>query len=86
MMNFRELIDDVRRRGRAAHLRPVPVAVIAKRCGISVPYLYNLIWGTRKAPEWTVARIAKGLRVDAARVQRALDKAVEGAPSAKRSG
>lgn len=73
-MNFRALVDDARRRGRAAHLRPRTMSWAARQCGISTAHLYNLINGAKVAPEWTAHRIARGLDVPFAVVQRALEQ------------
>lgn len=71
---FRDLVDDARREGRAEHLRPRHVATIAARCDLSRAHLYNLMRGTKRAPPWTVARIARGLGLTTAAVQSAMDR------------
>lgn len=73
-MNFRELVDRERRRGRAAHLPPRTIRWAARRCGVSVAHLYNLMGGRKEAPDWRVASIARGLKLTPLAVQRALNK------------
>ena len=73
-MNFRDLIDECRRRGRPPHRAPRTMLWAARACGISRGHLYNLIDGRKTAPEWTVHRIAKGLKVDPEVVAAALAK------------
>lgn len=73
-VTFRDLVDEARTSGRAAHLRPRPISWAAKRCGVSVAHLYNLFNGAKIAPSWTVALIAKGLAVEVSVVQQALDR------------
>ena len=71
-MNFRDLVDAARRRGVAKSRRPRTMHWVAGRCELSMSHLYNLINGVKGAPEWTVARIAKGLRFPYADVEKAL--------------
>lgn len=72
-MNFRELVDEAAAYADPAR-RPRPMAEMAKRCGVSRPHLYNLFDGRKAAPKWTVAKIARGLGLEVAVVQRALDR------------
>ena len=72
-MNFRELVDEARAYADPAR-KPRTMSAIAKRCGISRPHIYNLFYGTKTAPEWTVHKIARGLGLEPGVVQRALDR------------
>lgn len=72
-LNFRELIDAARFKGRADHLPPRTMAQIAKRCGMSRQHLYNICEGRKSPPVWTVNRIAKALALDPKTVQKAID-------------
>lgn len=72
-LNFRELIDEVRYRGRSDCTPPRPMSQIAKRCGMSRQHLYNICEGRKYPPSWTVNRIAKALGFDPAVVQKAID-------------
>ena len=71
-MNFRQLIDAARCKGRADHLRPRTMMWVARVTDVSRPQIYNLINGSQTAPRWTVAKIARGLCVPAKKVEAAL--------------
>lgn len=72
-MNFRDLVE--REAGyKDPTRRPRPMTVMAERCGVSRPHLYNLFNGLKTAPPWTVARIAKGLGSTAEVVEKALNR------------
>lgn len=72
--NFRELIEQVRRRGRQAHEPPVPMIEVAEQCELSCVHLYNLIAGRRPAPDWRAAAIARALGLTIKRVREALEQ------------
>lgn len=72
-MNFRELIDR-EARYKDSTRKPRSMAVMAKRCGFSRQHLYKLFDGTKTAPEWTVARIARRLGLKVNVVQSAIDR------------
>ncbi len=71
MKTFRDLIDVERRRGRAAHLPPRPMAQIANRLGMTRAHLYNLMVGHRTPPSHTIARIALRLDLKVSTVEKA---------------
>ena len=71
-MNFRQLIDKARRKGIADHRPPRTMDWLARQTGVSRPQLYNLIDGKQTAATWTVAKIAKGLKISPATVENAL--------------
>ena len=73
-MDFRDLIDSVRAKGRKSGSPPVTYGVIAKRCGMSRQHLYHLMLGARNASPWMMERIAKGLGVAVTQVKSALAK------------
>ena len=49
-MNFRQLIDAARCKGRADHLRPRTMMWVARVTDVSRPQIYNLINGSQTAP------------------------------------
>jgi DNA-binding phage protein len=53
------------------------MAQIAKRCGLSRQHLYNLMRGNKAPPEWTVHKIARGLRLPVDVVAKAFAKTAE---------
>jgi hypothetical protein len=61
-MNFKELLTEVRFNGRKVGSPPLSMAEIAARCCVSRPHLYNLMAGTMVASEWTIEKIAAGLK------------------------
>lgn len=72
-MNFRELVEREARFKDPAR-RPRSFKDMAQRCGLSRAHLYNLFSGVKTPPTWTVAQIAKGLGVDAATVEKSLQR------------
>lgn len=72
-MNFRELVEREAAYKDPAR-KPRSYKSMAERCGISRAHLYNLFAGVKAAPPWTVAQIAKGLAVDVATVEKALQR------------
>lgn len=72
-MNFRELVEREAAYKDPAR-KPRSMAAMAERCGIHRSHLYNLFAGMKTPPAWTVAQIAKGLSVDAATVEKALQR------------
>lgn len=72
-MNFRELIEREAAYKDPAR-KPRTLKAMAARCGIGRAHLYSLFAGTKTAPPWTVEKIAKGLGVDAATVEKALQR------------
>lgn len=75
---FRELVDRCRAYADPCR-RPRSMAVMAERCGLSRPHLYNLMLGNRTAPSHTRHKIAQGLGVTFAEVSAALDATELGA-------
>ncbi len=73
-MNFRQLVDAACRKGIPNHLPPRTMLDIAQACDVSVPTLYNLFNGVKVPHDWTVAKIALGLRLDEAVVLRAIER------------
>lgn len=72
-MNFRELVERQAAYKDPAR-KPRTLKAMAERCGIGRAHLYNLFAGTKTPPAWTVAQIAKGLDVDTATVEKALQR------------
>jgi predicted DNA-binding transcriptional regulator AlpA len=72
-MNFRDIIDEYRSRGRV-YARPLSMGIVAKRFGISRSHLYYLIAGQRGATDWTVRRIARATKYSVAFVRAAITK------------
>ncbi len=72
-VTFRELIDTARSRGRAQHVRPRSMAWVAESCDLSLAHIYNLIHGRKGAPTWTIAKIARGLKVSRRSVAAAVE-------------
>lgn len=70
-MNFLELVEDVRHRGKG-NRRPVLIGAICKRCQISREHLWNLTRGHKRASRWMVGKLARGLRVNVEVVEAAL--------------
>ena len=75
VLTFRQLVDRVARDGITGDARPVPVAVLARDCGVSRPHFYNAIRGDRGISHLTVVQIAMGLQKHAAWVDVEIVKA-----------
>lgn len=61
-MDFQTLINEVREAGRKPGTPPVTITEIAKRCGVSRPHLYHLMSGQMDPADWTIEKIAAGLK------------------------
>jgi hypothetical protein len=70
-MNFRQLIDQQARYNDKA-LKPRSIGAMAEKCGVSRAHLYNYFTGAKRAPEWTVEKMARGLELPAKTVEDAL--------------
>ena len=75
-MNFRQLVDEWRSKGRR-YDPPRTMAEVSEATDVSVPHLYALFAGEKVAQECTVNKIARGLGVSSAKVQAALDLTLE---------
>lgn len=78
-MNFRALVEAWRRAGREAHERPRSFAEAAAAFGLSRQHLYALMAGTKRAPDWTTARVAKALGQPVGDVEQALQRSRDAA-------
>lgn len=78
-LTFRDLVEAACLDGRTKSEiklegRPRTMAWAAKKCGVSRQHLYSLFAGEKAAPLWTVHKIARGLGLPPAKVQKALDR------------
>ncbi len=73
-MNFRQLIDKARAKGRLATDTPLTMSWVAWATGISRAQIYNYIDGVQTAPAWSVAKIALGLGLTKKVVESALEQ------------
>lgn len=70
--SFEELVDRSRERKRKEGQPAETVQSLAERCGVSRPFFYFLMAGSRTASKPTVERIAKVLGYSVRTVQKAL--------------
>ena len=71
-MNFRQLVDTARAKGLPSHRKPRPMSWLVRQTGLSRAQLYNYIRGKQTAPTWSVAKIARGLKLAEKVVESAL--------------
>lgn len=69
---FRDLVDAFRTRGRRYN-RPRTMAEVADLCNISRVHLHNLLAGRKGTTDWTIARIARALKVSENAVRAAIN-------------
>ncbi len=72
---FRQIIEEVTRTARVRQgLKPISLVSLCKKWKISRPSLYNALTGSAAVGEKAIAKLAKGLDMEPAAVQAAIEK------------